>query len=86
MSRVLRDLKEGELTLKDMSVLREGDSARSQSESNRGVLRDYSLQHRVEMQWNLNDEATRDRMFKFKIDNYEVILDAEELMRYLRWA
>lgn len=86
MARVLRDLKRGELTLKDMSTLREADSARTQHKMSRGNVRDYSLQHRVEVRWNLNDEAIRDRMFELKIDDYTVVLDAEQMMRYLRWV
>lgn len=85
MSRV-RNLKRGELTLKDMSVLREGDSARVQHKKTKGTVRDYSLKHRVEVEWDLNEDAIRDKMFRLKIDGCEVILDAEEMMRYLRWV
>lgn len=81
-----RQTKRGELTTKDMSVIREGDQTRTQKEKAHASVRDYSLQHRVEVQWDLNDEAIRDQMFRLKIDDYEVILDAEELMRYLRWV
>lgn len=77
--------RESKLTEKDMSVLREGDSARVQSKSHRGTLRDYSLQHRVTMEWDLNADAQRDMMFKLKIDDIEVILDWEEMQRYGRW-
>ncbi len=73
------------LTRKDMSVLREADSIRTQvKKAPRGILRDYSLQHRVEMNWDLNEESIRDRVFRLKVDNYEVLLDAEELLRYVR--
>lgn len=70
---------------KDMSVLREGDETRIQRSRKRGSLRDYSLQHKVEVQWDLNEEAKRDRMFKLRVDDYEVILDWEEVLRYGRW-
>lgn len=78
--------RRGELTHKDMSVVREADQTKTQRDRSRANIRDYSLNHRVEMDWDLNDEAQRDRMFKLKVDDLEVILDAEELMRYLRWV
>lgn len=74
------------LTDKDMSVLRDGDQTKIQRDRGHGNVRDYSLRHRVEVRWDLNDEAIRDKMFILKVDDKEVILDAEELMRYLRWV
>lgn len=73
------------LSPKDMSVLREADSIKTQVKlPPRGVLRDYSLQHRVVMEWDLNTESTRDRVFRLKVDDYSVLIDAEELLRYVR--
>lgn len=77
--------RESKLTDKDMTVIRDMDVAKVQRDLKHGVLKDYSLQHRVEVRWDLNDEATRDQMFIMKIDDYEVMLDAEEVLRYLRW-
>ena len=74
------------LTEKDMSVLREGDHAFKQVKSNHSMIKDYSLQHRVKVMWNLNEEANRDAMFKLQVDDYEVILDAEEVMRVIRFV
>lgn len=71
---------------KDMSDLREADSAFVQSRTRRGALRDYSLKHTAEISWDLNDEGTRDRMVKIKIDEKEIIVDTEQLLRYLRWV
>lgn len=78
-------LKPGELTNKDMSVMREADSALVQHKQTRGVLRDYAVRHRVEMRWDLNEEAIRDQIFELKIDNYTVLLDWEEMQRLGRW-
>lgn len=78
--------RKGELSDKDMSVLREADQTKNQRDRKSGNVKDYSLQHRVFIQWDLNDEAIRDRMFKLKVDDAEVILDAEELLRFLRWV
>ena len=74
------------LTTKDMDVLREQDSARDQHKQTRGSLRDYSGQHVVEMYWNLSEEAKKDMIFKLRIDDKEVLLDAEQVSRYLRWV
>lgn len=74
------------LTDKDMSVLLETDETRVQRDQKMGNLKDYSLQHRVTIHWDLNDEAKRDLMVRLVVDDTEVILDAEEMMRYLRWA
>lgn len=74
------------LTDKDMTVLREGDETRVQQAQRMGNLKDYSLKHRVTLHWDLNEEAKRDLMVKLVIDDVEVILDAEDLMRYLRWV
>lgn len=74
------------LTDKDMSVIREGDEAKTQRDKASGTLRDYSLKHHVSLRWDLNKEAIRDKMFKLTVDEKEVILDAEEVMRYIRWV
>lgn len=78
-------VRKGELTDKDMSVLRESDQTKTQRDRRQGNMKDYSLSHRVQVRWDLNDEAIRDKMFILKIDDLEVVLDAEEMMRYLRW-
>lgn len=82
----MRRARDGQLTEKDMSVLREGDRAWEQHKSQRAVVRDYSLQHRVELCWDLNDEAKQERMFKLRVGENEVILDGEEFLRILRWV
>lgn len=85
-TRTAADMARGELTAKDMSVMRERDSALVEHKMTHGIVRDYSLQHRVEFDWSLNVEAERDRIFKLKVDDYEVLLDAEEVLRMLRWV
>jgi hypothetical protein len=71
---------------KDTATLREGDRTTVQHKSTRGTLRDYSLKHRVSMEWEFSEEGRMDLMFKLKIDDYEVILDSEEILRLLRWV
>lgn len=77
--------RETKLTEKDMSILREGGSTKQTHDDKRGSLRDYSLKHRVMVEWDLNTDAQRDQIFRLRIDDIEVLLDAEELMRYIRW-
>lgn len=71
---------------KDMTALREGDQTKVQRDKKHGVLKDYSLKHRVTIHWDLNDEAIRDRMFKMRVDDKEIIIDVEEFMRFIRWV
>jgi hypothetical protein len=78
--------RDSKLTGKDMSVVDEADRAEQQRARKFGTVRDYSLQHRVTIAWDLNDEADRDTMFRMTVGDNEVILDAEEMMRLLRWV
>jgi len=78
-------MRRGDLTEKDMSVIREGDRTTVQHKSTRGALRDYSLKHKVWMEWDLNDDSKRDTIFKLHLDDQTVILDWEEVMRHGRW-
>lgn len=82
----MKQPRRGEITTKDMSVLREGDQTKVQRDKGSGSVRDYSLKHRVTIAWDLNEDSMRDQMFRLTVDDYEVILDAEEMMRYLRWV
>lgn len=78
--------REAKLTDKDMSTLREADQAKAQREKRHGELRDYSLKHRVHLYWDLNDDAMKDQVFRLTVDEKEVLLDAEQVMRLLRWV
>lgn len=75
---ILRELKEGELTIKDMSVMRENRSAKDQHKLTSGELTDYTLQHRVVMGW--NDKANRSILpVMFTIDTTKYTLSWAEL-------
>lgn len=70
-----------------MTELREQDSPREQHKQTRGSLRDYSGQHNVEMQWDLNKDCKKDMIFKLVIDDkIECLLDAEQFRRLMRWV
>ena len=71
---------------KDMSVLREGDSAYEQHKNVSGVVKDYGLKHLVRLSWDMSDDSIRDRMILLSVGDNQVILDSEELRRLLRWV
>lgn len=74
-------MRQSKLSEKDLSVLRETESAKTQWKKPYAQLKDYSLNHRVSMCWDLNDDAKRDTMFELKVDDYTIILDWEEVMK-----
>lgn len=74
-----RELREGQLTQKDMSVLRESDAARVQAEKTGSALKDYSLQHVVQIGY-AAAEPDRDLLpFSLKIDDKKYTLSWGEL-------
>jgi len=76
---ILRDLKKGELTIKDMSVLRENRSAKDQHKVTSGELTDYTLQHRVEMNWGYKMSDRSILPFNMRIDDRKYTLSWAEL-------
>ena len=71
---------------KSRDSLQETYGALKQRLTPRAVLKDYSLRHQVEMRWDLSKEAERERIFLLKIDDYEVLLDWEEMMKAGRFV
>lgn len=69
-----------------MEVLREQDSPKDQVKLTRGSLRDLTGHHKVEVFWDLSEDCIKDQIFKLVIDDYEVLLDAEQTKRLLRWV
>ena len=83
---MVRIPKNEPLTEKDMTLMREQDSAKEQHKQIRGAVRDYTHKHRVEILWDLNEDCIKDKIFMLRIDDKEVLLDTEQVMRYLRWV
>lgn len=79
-------MRQSKLTSKDMTILREQDSPRDQHKQTRGSLRDYNGKRRVEMFWDLSEECKQQMIFRLDIDDYSVLLDAEQVRRLLRWV
>lgn len=76
-----KELREGELTLKDMSALREGASVRDQWKKTGAVIKDYTLQHVVKMGWGGQfEEERRDlRPFELRLDDDRYVISWGEL-------
>ena len=72
--------------VKDMSVYREADVAKTQRDKRHGELRDFGMKHKVHMYWDLNEAGIRDQIFKLTIDDVTVYLDSEQFNRLLRWV
>jgi hypothetical protein len=64
--------------------LREGEEAKSLIKNDNGYLKDLSGNHNVRIFWDMNPESTADQVFILKIDDTEVYLLKQELLRYLR--
>lgn len=74
-------------TAKDMSVVRRTlpFAKAFREKTSVGLLKNYAgTGLPVRMRWNLNKEATRDRMFELKIGDHTAIIDLEELLSYTR--
>ncbi len=69
----------------DRSDLDEQDRPWVQHKQSRGVLKDYSLKHKVSIEYDMNDDSIKGRIFKLKIDDYEVVLSYEEFLRIGRF-
>jgi hypothetical protein len=51
----------------------------------RADIKEYSGRHQVELCWDLNQDAIRDKVFKMIInDDIELYLDLEEFLAYTR--
>jgi hypothetical protein len=72
-------LKKGQLTTKDMSVLKEDASAKDQWKRTSGDLKEYSLNHKVSMTWGLEDSRKGLKPFFLYIDNQKFTLSWGEL-------
>lgn len=49
-------------------------------------LHDLGSKHRVIIEWDLNQQAMEDQVFKLTIGKNEAYLSATEIQKYLRWV
>lgn len=65
------------ITKKDMSVLREGDSARVQHKKKFGVVRDYTLNHTIKLSWEKSGNNLKP--FRLQIGDKSFIISWKDL-------
>lgn len=76
---MLRELKKGELSLKDMSVLRETEGVRTAYKKTSGVIKEYGTNHDIGMTWGLEDSRKGLLPFYLIIDGKRFTLSWGEL-------
>lgn len=75
---------QGKPVTRDMKFLKKHPSFRDIEKAGKGQLTDYSGNHKVTVEWHLNEFADQDKIFKLVIDDKVVYLDLEELTYYTR--
>lgn len=83
MSTVSGSLGSGSYT-RPVNNLRHKPKVTELVKQGKGYLTDLSGNHEVELEWNLNEMADRDKIFKLTVDGKEVYIDMEELFFYTR--
>lgn len=59
---------------------------KQEMQSRQAGLRSYGgTQSGAEILWDISEKAKQDQIFILRVGKEEVLLDAEELRRYLRW-
>ena len=81
-----RNRQQKDIWYKDRSQLREGDSATQQHKSNKAYVKDYSLKHKVSVEWDMNQNSIDDRICIVRIGNNSAVIDVEELQRAVRFV
>lgn len=77
-------IKHGKVQVKSTRYLRRKPNVKELVERGRGRLTDQSGNHEVTIEWKLNKQAQKDKVFKLQIDDNVVYLDLEELTFYTR--
>lgn len=63
---------------RDVKNLRNKDSITEMMKRGSAKITDQSLNHEILVEWELNEMAVRDKIFKLTIDDKEVYIDYEE--------
>ena len=71
---------------KSRDNLKETDSAFAQHKANKAYVKDYSLKHKVSIEWDLSPDAIDDRICVLRVDDYAVVIDVEELHKAMRFV
>lgn len=63
---------------RDVKNLRNKDSITEMIKKGTAQITDQSQNHQITVEWELNEMAVRDKIFKLTIDDKEVYIDFEE--------
>jgi hypothetical protein len=63
---------------RDVKNLRNKDSITERIKKGNAEIADLSANHHITVDWELNDQAVKDKIFKLTIDDKEVYIDYEE--------
>lgn len=63
---------------RDVSNLRNKDSITEMIKKGSAKIADLSMNHNITVDWELNDTAVKDKIFKLTVDEKEVYIDYEE--------
>lgn len=70
----------GSHATRDMSHLRKKDAVTEMIAKGRAQLTDLSGNHKIELDWELNQDAVKDKIFALTIDDKKVYIDLEEFV------
>lgn len=71
---------------KDMAKLRETEWTKKQWKQPYATIKDYALQSKVTLAWDLNEDAKRDQIFRITIGDASALIDKEEFMKATRFV
>ena len=71
---------------KDRSQLEEGDSAFTQHKATKAWVKDYSLKHKVSVEWDMTQDSIDDRICLLRVGDNIAVVDVEELHRAMRFV
>lgn len=77
-------IKQGKVQVRSTRYLRRKPNVKELIDKGRGRLTDQSGNHEVTIEWQLNKQSQKDKIFKLQIDDKVVYLDLEELTFYTR--
>lgn len=70
--------------IRNVDSLRNKPKVTELMEAGRGELTDLSGNAKVELEWKLNEDAIKDKIFKITINGEEAYIDLEEWVFYQR--
>lgn len=75
-----------EKQLYDKPWKRTADDTKQERDLCYGRTYDLKNNKKIEFFWDLSAEAKRDRIFKMTVDGKDYLVDADEIMKFVRWV